>query len=156
AIKAGRFQHVPMVIGTCAGDGTVLHAPLLFGVVSLEKSMRKLFGDDATKILALYPRQGLTPGQDILRDFRTDIAFIAPARRLAPAVSANGGTILLYHFSRVCPEMAQYKKAPHGAEVYYAFGKVPARGTEPLDQDLADVMSAALVRFAATGDPNGE
>src|SRR5207249_2347069 len=100
-------------------------------------------GDDAPKVLALYPREGPSPGHDILRDFRTDITFIAPVRRVARSVSANGGKVFLYHFTRVCPELKQYGKAPHLAEQHYVFGNVPARGTEEVDHDLARTISAA-------------
>jgi carboxylesterase type B len=49
-------------------------------------------------------------------------------------------------------------RTAHGTEIPYVFDTlrtVPGR-VEELDQSLARLMSAAWVRFAATGDPNGE
>jgi para-nitrobenzyl esterase len=48
--------------------------------------------------------------------------------------------------------------AYHGAEIPYVWNTLASETwvpREPWDQELADTMSAAWVRFAATGDPNG-
>src|SRR5262249_38320971 len=75
----------------------------------------------------------------------------------------------MYHFTRVNPngQHAQqfgFKTAVHGMDIPYPFltidrfwiGKPPDKViVEAKDEELAKAMSAAWVRFAKTGDPNG-
>ena len=69
-----------------------------------------------------------------------------------------------YEFTRVNPGAWPLPRPPlgaaHSSELSYVFGELQWPGPRPnpfdaIDRALARDMSAAWVRFAATGDPNG-
>ncbi len=79
-------------------------------------------------------------------------------RTWARLTQKAGGKAYVYYFSRVPPRPdAEKYGAYHAAEVAYAFDNLrllPWK-SEPADQALAEAISGAWVRFAASGDPNG-
>jgi para-nitrobenzyl esterase len=88
--------------------------------------------------------------------------FYYAARTAARTASFRGVTTWMFLFTRVNPHAPLAKLgAVHTSEMRYVFGN-PGAGLgsavfkfEPKDREIADVMSSAWVRFAATGDPNG-
>ncbi|HQN96540.1 MAG TPA: carboxylesterase family protein, partial [Thermoanaerobaculales bacterium] len=70
-----------------------------------------------------------------------------------------GGPVYLYVFSRaVQAPGGERLGAYHGAEIPYVWDTLAVETwvpRQPHDQELASAMSAAWLRFAATGDPNG-
>ena len=66
----------------------------------------------------------------------------------------------MYRFTRKVPATGEYKKygAFHTGEVPYAYDnlKFVDRPWEPVDRELARVMSTYWANFIATGDPNGK
>ena len=70
-----------------------------------------------------------------------------------------GGRVYLYLFSRSIHVPGGEKLgAYHAIEIPYVWDNLAAQPwvpRQPYDQELADTVSSAWVRFAATGDPNG-
>jgi para-nitrobenzyl esterase len=72
----------------------------------------------------------------------------------------NKTKVYLYRFTRRLPATADFIKygAFHTGEVAYVFNnlKFLNRPFEPVDRQLADIISSYWVNFAKTGNPNGE
>jgi para-nitrobenzyl esterase len=71
----------------------------------------------------------------------------------------TGEPVHFYEFSRtVQAPGGELLGAFHAAELSYVWNNLAVETWvphQPSDQELADTMSAAWVRFATTGDPNG-
>jgi para-nitrobenzyl esterase len=68
--------------------------------------------------------------------------------------------VYVYHFARKLPATGDYKKfgAFHTGEVAYAYDNlafIHRCPWEPVDYQLAAVMSTYWANFVKTGDPNG-
>ncbi len=87
--------------------------------------------------------------------------FGAPARSLARLMTARGGTVFMYQFTRVAEEdsAAKARGAYHSADIVFAFGREkpisPVAGRASYDARLGRAMSDYWVAFATSGDPNG-
>jgi para-nitrobenzyl esterase len=118
-------------------------------------------------LLAAYreARPDATPGQ-LAAQVLTDAIFRVPTMRLADAHAARGGSsTFAYSFAWRSKAIGGRLGAGHGVELPFTFHTLDAPGLRgdtgllgPDDppQDLADVMHAAWVRFARTGDPGWE
>jgi len=64
----------------------------------------------------------------------------------------------LYPFARMTRPMANSDlRCFHGAEIPYVFGSLPReKGYADSDRQLSDLVMGCWVRFARTGDPNGD
>lgn len=73
--------------------------------------------------------------------------------------SKQGKKVYVYRFARKLPATGQYIKygAFHSGEVPYVFDnlRLVDRPWEPIDHQLATLMSAYWANFIKTGDPNG-
>lgn len=156
--EQGRFAPVPFLIGTNADEGTIfLHHLPVRSVPQFEALVTERFRSFAPEVLRWYAPTGDGEVTGALNRLITDDAFLAPARAMARLVARRGAPVRLYHFTRVSPGGRKSGRgAFHAAEVSYVFN----RAGNPLaydetDRTLARAMSAAWVRFAATGDPSG-
>ena len=155
-----RQHHVPVIVGSNADEGTSLAAPIAVptSVDSFTTATKKKFGELAERAAKVYP---VTSDSDVrdayLHSFR-DEWFTWEMRTWARMMQKASDKAYVYYFSRVPPRPeAQQYGAYHAAEIVYVFdnlARLPWK-SEPADQALAEAMSAAWVRFAATGDPNG-
>lgn len=165
ALDAGRLARVPVIAGANEDEGTVFAR--LFGQVtpvSYAQLAGFAYGSRAADVLRLFPASSDEEARQALARSLGTSAFVAPARRLAGAVSAHGAPAFLYHFTRRRPGAAgEGLGAFHGSEVPYAFGTLLARDVpgvgrleiEARDRDLSDQVMRYWVRFAERGDPNG-
>ncbi len=157
-LAAGRMHRVPVMAGGNADDGSMFadRAPIRTPA-GYRFAVRRLAGDRADELLALFPAEtaGEIPGA--MSRLLTVGSFVAPARALVAAMADAGEPAYLYHFTRVPARgPATRLGAFHGLEIPYVFGLAPKLpGTDATDRALSAAMSAAWVRFAATGDPNG-
>jgi carboxylesterase type B len=109
-------------------------------------------------MLELYPASEdalVTPA--LVRQV-TDFVFTCATRTAARRHSAAGHPTYRYFFTRVSPGPGgDSLGAYHGMEIGYVFNNrydwVPA---DESDLSLDESMAGAWVRFAATGDPNGD
>jgi para-nitrobenzyl esterase len=155
--RRGRQHAVPFIAGSNADDGGVFSRSLpIRSPQAYRMLVRTVYGSDADALLELYP-----PGDDpklAARRIVTVATFVEPARFLARSMEATEAPGRLYHFTRVSPMAARYGiGAAHGLEIPYFFGTLSDRlGVTDVDRKLSDLMQRYLLRFAATGDPNGE
>jgi para-nitrobenzyl esterase len=154
---------VPVIVGSNADEGTIFVAPLQnFDVESYRRFIRTTFRDRADEVLARFPVTRDAEVKPALARVVGYSAFVSPARRLARALTGLGDHAYLYSFTRVRTGTPGARfGAFHGAEIPFVFGTLArgARaGSEPDDDDraLSQLMMGYWVRFAATGDPNGD
>jgi para-nitrobenzyl esterase len=112
--------------------------------------------------LATYraARPGATPGE-LLSAIITDWFYRVPAIRLAEAYAKRDATTYMYEFAWRSPMYNGLLGACHSLEIVFAFDNLDKEGLETPEkltgdnppQQLADVMHAAWVAFAAHGDP---
>ncbi|MBD3291418.1 MAG: carboxylesterase family protein [Armatimonadia bacterium] len=155
----GRFHDVPIIAGANADDGSIFATfARKLGPRAYEMLVRRMAGEQAGDLLRLIPAQTRRNVPQAVTDLMTIGSFAAPARSVVKSVNDNGGDAWLYHFTRA-PEVGSAKKfgAFHGLEIAYIFGvgKVE-RMLGETDRALSEAMRATWVRFAETGDPNGE
>lgn len=156
--RQGRFAPIPFLIGTNADEGTIFLDQIPVRTkAEFESLVATRFGDYGGAVMGRYGPAGDEDVPAALNRLLTDDAFVAPARAMARLVARRGAAVRLYHFARVSPAGRKSGRgAFHAAEVPYVFGHCSnPLAYDDTDRELARVMSAAWVRFAATGDPNG-
>jgi para-nitrobenzyl esterase len=120
---------------------------------ALDSHVRKEDHAEALSVLETSAPAGLAARLDRLIG---SAEFHCPSLAMARAMSALSDRVFFYRFSRVRPGGAKLL-AYHGAEIPYVFASadewLPGDAT---DRALSDRMPAYWVRFAKTGDPNGE
>jgi para-nitrobenzyl esterase len=154
---AGRQHRAPFLLGTTADEGTLFLTQMpVQRAAGYESMVRRLFGAGADEILRRFPCPDDAAVKAAFSQLTTVTAFEAPARFLAKAMAACEPRTYLYQFTHV-PRGAGLLGlgATHGSEIIYVFKNLrPLHG--PADRRLAAAMSGAWVRFARTGDPNGD
>lgn len=174
----------PLVLGGIIVDGTVVpqpvdeaflkgqiaHVPYLVGANSWEESLLKYLpgmekgvvagmGSQSDRLLALYEQGGKVAPDDAMKRIWGDAFMVAPARFLARRSAATGAPTYLYHFSYV-PVAARGKipGARHSAEISLVF-RNETTGAQfeegAADAPMAEAISGYWLRFARTGNPNG-
>ena len=159
---AGRFNDVPVLIGTNADEGA-LFIPAV-KAADYQARVRAGYGPWADRILAAYPgetdAQALRSARDLLREN----LFAWPTWSWARLQSAKGhGAVYLYDFAHrppyPAPAFTRDWGATHAAEIPYVLGTFAAQpymaAATADDHALAERMQAYWVNFARTGDPNG-
>jgi len=90
----------------------------------------------------------------------SDTVFAVQNYAWAKMTSGQGRKVYIYRFTRKPPATGEYKKygAFHSGEVPYVFDnlRLVDRPWEPIDHQLATLMSTYWANFVKTGDPNGE
>jgi para-nitrobenzyl esterase len=134
-------------------DGEQAPVPLLVGSNSDEGTL----GDDAEKLLELYPLTDDAKAFDVLSAVFGDSRFGATARYYAKSMSKVGQPAYLYFFKRVPPTPRQTIGAFHAAEIAFVFDKrVPLFPRDEQDGVIRQAMGDYWSRFAKTGDPDHE
>lgn len=162
--EAGRFHRVPFLLGTNATEGTffVTIFPCKVGLANYREWAKLTYFDSAPRVLERYQaREDKDACSAIGKVFGASEIYYG-TRAVAQALSSKRVQTWMYHFTRVNPHNPLARiGAMHSAEISYVFrnlsvgfGPQPAK-FDPKDEEVADAMSAAWVRFAATGDPNG-
>jgi len=83
--------------------------------------------------------------------------MVAGARQLAGAIAAAGAPAYHYRFSYVAESIAK-PGAGHATDIPFFFDTAAIKygaATTPRDRRIAQTISAYVVNFAKTGDPNG-
>jgi para-nitrobenzyl esterase len=169
----GKFNNVALIAGTNADEGTLLGGPPVHNVAQLRKYVEKTFGGRSDAILAAYPATSDAEAYDAAAHASGDYVFLQGTRSVLRQVSKINRDAYQYQFTRVSGVGRRvHWGAFHASEIGYVFGTLPdsAYGTGPLpfgdftvdpdsyndrDSELSNQMSAAWVRFARTGNPNG-
>ncbi|MDB4989942.1 MAG: hypothetical protein JWN04_5120, partial [Myxococcaceae bacterium] len=166
ALQAGRFLHVPLLIGTNLDEWGVVklcggsEVPRPTNALELAVIVYGLYPEHAADILSLYlGSAGAESATDTLGRIVRDSWFRCPSRALLRGVTAANVKAYLFSF-----ELAP---AVHGLELDYVFGYPwvspvlvpPAFSTAaplPLLPQLVTAMQGYWSAFALSGDPNTE
>jgi para-nitrobenzyl esterase len=150
---------VPLLIGHNADEGLFFARDLPKTVEDYRAWVRTRFPAELVDaVLARYPA---TTDADVsvaapLLDGESRL--VAPSVITARAVS-KVSDVYMYRFSRVAPSSrSAWGGAAHTSEVGYVFDNTSGDASqfEELDRTVSGAMAAAWVRFATTGNPNGE
>ena len=162
--RAGHQAAVALIAGTNADEGSVFTTAFAYSnVLAYRALLSSRYGALSTTVFSLYPAY-LNPQVRLsMSHLLTDSLFLTSARRMARAEAPVDAATYLYHFTHVSPYARLYSLgAYHGAEIPYVFGTVDLvnsfvpRAYDNRDHELAQIMSAAWVRFVISGNPNGE
>ena len=116
------------------------------------------FGADATAFLTLYPHATDSEAKASAEDVVADLVIKWSTWKWAELQSDSGKTkTYLYLFAKTPPVQYPLHAAAHGSEIPYAFDNLQAFdwSWDPMDHQLAHIMSSYYANFAKTGDPNG-
>lgn len=143
-LTAGKLNATSILAGSNLGEGAiVIGGRPVPDVAGYQTWMTARFHERGAAVLAAYPAAMNDAVRTALRAVYTDSWYLCPARSLAMAAGAG----YLYQFTRI---------SSHGAEIPYVFDTLRRPDIDNTDRSLAQTMTAAWYRFAATGDPNGE
>jgi para-nitrobenzyl esterase len=156
AYKAGRFAHVPLMIGNNSAE---IGGPFVNSSTSKEE-LFSLFGELKDEAKAAYDPDGTKDFAEIQTRFNTDKVWAEPVRFAAQAVAANGDPVYIFLFSYVPAGMKERMRfgPGHGTDISFAFDnlRVPNGATvAPEDKEVARIMNTYWANFAKTGNPNG-
>ncbi|MBN1689485.1 MAG: carboxylesterase family protein [Dehalococcoidia bacterium] len=165
--RRGKQHKVPFMTGTTVDEGTMFQLFLFAGPPDLGRYQRfigKAFPGTSGKVLEYFrAANDEAAGRAACSIF--DSGFFCGARRLARNMSAVEHHTYRYLFAMPpkfflyqIPGVLDWKErfgCFHGAEIPYVFHFMALPGLEDEDRALADRMARYWVRFATTGDPNG-
>jgi carboxylesterase type B len=124
---------------------------------------RDSFGEDAERLLKVYPANSDTEVAQAIHDIGRD--SILQGQRVWTQFQSKDGraSAYLYNFSHKPPvpstpgTQEPIIGAIHGAEFYYTFDNLHVKDLPWTDTDrrVADSASSYWTNFAKTGDPNG-
>ena len=142
------FKPRPVIFGVNANEG-------LLDLVDPKQAQWREALAEAPDGAALQGLLGDRPLRERLDALHTAAMFDCPSRILADGFAAVAPTYY-YRFDRVRPG-GQRIGAYHGAEIPYVFNTHdPWLPTGAADRALTERMLGYWLRFAATGDPNGD
>jgi para-nitrobenzyl esterase len=164
--ERGAVARVPLIVGNTTDEGTLFAAlhPVKTVAAWRELAQRR-YPQAATDLLEQYPARSDSDLFGVISRYVTDWVFAGTTRGVARAMANHSESVWRYEFTRVNPRtwppLDRPMGAMHSSEFAYVFGEPewwPPQRPSPYDEAdraLARTMSAAWVRFAKTGDPNG-
>lgn len=159
AYGRGDILPVPSIVGTNGDEGSKLTAAWdIKSPEALDKLIAESFGRAATAARALYVGDGSTSVRAVVAAMFADTQFNDGARGVVRGLVARGVPVYRYLLLRQRPGCGPPN---HGDDVPYVFSSLAAAAKldgapyDAADEQLAEAIQDAWVRFAATGDPNG-
>lgn len=153
ALERGTVVKVPLIIGGNAAEGRLFVSNWPIGTVSAyETFVATNFGSDAPEILREYPANSDKEVKPQLARLFADNQFNNGNKAFAARMSELGVPVWRYLFAARIGQ--DELPATHGDELPFVFGNL-SPGASARDKGLSDLISAAWVRFAKSGDPNG-
>lgn len=154
----GRQAPVPLIAGANRDEGTLWARTLRSVTASrYQVLLRGMFGRRADEALALYP------GGSDEEAFESAVRLLGESFHQGARSAVRGGAQVqpetrLYYFTRASGRAVDMGLGcHHGAEIPFVFGNLAAgQAGNPTDEALSEAMMAYWLRFARTGDPNGE
>ncbi|MEZ4307004.1 MAG: carboxylesterase/lipase family protein [Polyangiaceae bacterium] len=162
-LAAGKFEKVPVILGTNADEATLFFT-LANTVVADENELLALseamVPGHGEEIVALYPPAEYGSAQESALAAVADAGFVCPTRRAARAFSGAGMPTYLYQFTHA-PEGALLGGlgAFHSAEIAFVLGNPGQLTPKPLSDEeipLSQAIMGYWSRHADKGDPNGD
>lgn len=154
---AGKENEVDLLTGWNEDDAFI---GAIKNAADYRADINKRYPATAAEFLRHYPGGTDAEAERSQINISRDMTFGVQNYTWANVQSAkNKAKVYMYRFTRRLPATEAFEKygAFHTGEVAYVFNnlKFLNRPFEPVDQQLADVMSSYWVNFAKTGDPNG-
>lgn len=148
AFAAGRFAHIPLIIGTNDEEGALLGPD-----ARTEGLFPRLSKDDQSQLAKLYGPQASNDTALARLEFR-DGYFASEARWIASKVSAAGAPAYLYRFEYVLRVLqARRTGAFHGSEVPFVFDSLPTKRVDENDLRVERAVHGCWAAFAQAGKP---
>lgn len=170
-IKGRSFPFIDgRVVVQSPGDGFLqrkqMRIPLMIGSNSNEGSLignnpapaKGILGAAYPELLAAYAqRPGITP-ENAAIDLVEDAASVLPSLGIADMHAAAGAKAYGFYFDQVPVDArAGSKGTQHGGEIEYLFGtKAADHRWDAADEKVSKLTGDYWVRFARTGNPNGD
>lgn len=149
AFAAGRFVHIPLIIGTNGGEGSLLGSS-----AHTEGLFTQLSKEDLHELAALYGAEAANDDALARLVFR-DGYFASEARWIAAKVSAAGVPAYLYRFAYVLAALRGRRAgAYHGSEIPFVFDRMPLLKIDDADIRVERALHGCWVAFAKMGKPN--
>jgi para-nitrobenzyl esterase len=151
AFARGREAKVPLMIGANSNEATLAS--------NNENAARTVLGPHYDQSLADYSAAPLAnPRQKAPTALAEDALSILPSLSIAVMHAASGAPAYDYYFAQVpASRRAAEEGVAHGGELEYLFGNPDEGSTwDDADRNVSDQMENYWVRFARTGDPNGD
>ena len=119
-----------------------------------EQKVRRVFGDLADRVLALYPAGNGEQAKANWIDIYSALFFNYGHHCLTRQALDNGAATYEYWFTKYNRRLGYN----HGGEEVYFYGNVPegSRLYDESDRELEAVMRSYFVNFITRGDPNGD
>jgi para-nitrobenzyl esterase len=154
----GKENHVPVITGWNADEAFVSNYKKKDAFIQQAKDQ---YGADADEFLKYFPAGTDREAAHSQVKLGRDMTFALSAFKWANVQSAEGkAPIYLYNFNRKLPATPDYVRygAFHTGEVAYVMDdlKFLNRPWEPVDHELATLMSDYWVNFIKSGSPNGK
>lgn len=143
-------MRIPLIIGSNSNEST------LGGMT--EATAKAVLGSAFPELHAGYiALTGKSPDAAAI-DLAEGLGFVLPSLALADRHAAAGNPAFAYFFDQVpVNQRANAAGTDHGGELEYLFGNTPAEHRWDADDlRVSKLMGDYWVRFARTGDPNGE
>jgi len=158
--ERGEHNQVPLLVGFNTDEWTTLrHYWPNVTVAAFHQVLRMVYGPLADQAIELYPAATDDDAISASDRWQTDWYFACPSKFVADRMERAGSPVYFYVFSRaVQAPGGELLGAYHASELAFMWNNLAVETwapRQPYDQELADTMSAAWVRFATTGDPNG-
>jgi para-nitrobenzyl esterase len=185
-VDAGKQAHVPLLQGWVSEDRPArsllgANPPTVEGYTA---AVRKMFGDDADRVLALYPA-GQTKDEvlDAAQSLATDEGMGYNMWRFGEGhLQSSGKPVYRFFYAQPRPKFLgaanqtpgtaggiitnktgsegtpKWRGAVHSAEIEYALGNLATNkhyAWGPADYKLSELMENYFSNFVKTGDPNG-
>lgn len=146
----GEEMRIPLIIGGNSNESS------LGGMT--EAAAKALLGDRFPALLEGYVAMTGKPAATAAIDLAEDVGFVLPSYALADRHAANGAPAFAYYFDQVpVDQRAGAAGTDHGGELEYVFGTKPVEHRwDARDAAVSRLMGDYWVRFARTGNPNGD
>lgn len=141
---------IPLIIGANSNEATLLGTN--------DRTTRLVLGAAYDGLLARYVEAlGLSP-EAAATELREDTLSLQPSMFIGEMHAASGSPTYAYNFRQVrSDEREGSAGAAHGGEMEFLFGTQPAGQVwDEADRETSRLMGDYWVRFARTGNPNGD
>ncbi len=156
---AGKQHNVPMIVGTNTNEGTMFMGGFVTCLDAFTGPITKLYGDQAEKVLALYPAASKEDLPTVADRYITDAWFVRASRAMLNGHGEVSSPAFQYHFTKKSRSIPAWG-AHHANELGYVFNTYQGFGP-PAEPDASELaLGGAMIeywsQFAKTGDPNTE
>lgn len=156
---AGKQNNVAVLTGWNENEGLVF-GPIK-NAIDFRKEAETQYGAEASTFLKYYPATNDSVAAASQLNLSRDMIFGVQNYTWANVQSKQGkSNVYVYRFTRKVPATGEYVKygAFHTGEVPYAYDnlKFVNRPWQPVDHELARVMSSYWINFITSGNPNSK